>query len=116
VSSGRPATSPGAIDGGLDHPKLELVGCWVDSAAKDGVDVGTLVGRQWVGVAAITGAEVGSRRYARRGSRGPESDGEGPGSCFAEHSPSCLRAKVRMMGYFGRTLLVVQVPVWASGV
>ena len=28
-----------AIEGVLAHPDLELVGCWVHSAAKDGVDV-----------------------------------------------------------------------------
>ena len=33
-----------AIEGVLDHPDLELVGCWVHSADKDGVDVGTLLG------------------------------------------------------------------------
>ncbi len=29
-----------AIEGVLDHPDLELVGCWVHSADKDGADVG----------------------------------------------------------------------------
>jgi 2,4-diaminopentanoate dehydrogenase len=43
-----------AIEGVLDHPDLELVGCWVHSADKAGVDVATLVGRQPVGVAATT--------------------------------------------------------------
>jgi protein-L-isoaspartate O-methyltransferase len=41
-----------AIEGVLDHPDLELAGCWVHSEAKDGQDVGTLVGRQAVGVRA----------------------------------------------------------------
>ena len=33
-----------AIEGVLAHPDLELAGCWVHSASKDGVDVGTLIG------------------------------------------------------------------------
>ena len=33
-----------AIEGVLAHPELELVGCWVHSADKDGHDVGELVG------------------------------------------------------------------------
>lgn len=41
-----------AIEGVLAHPDLELVGCWVHSEAKDGVDVGTLVGADPIGVAA----------------------------------------------------------------
>ena len=32
-----------AIEGILAHPELELVGCWVHSAAKDGRDVGELL-------------------------------------------------------------------------
>jgi hypothetical protein len=43
-----------AVDGILAHPQLELVGCWVHSADKDGVDIGTLVGRDPIGVAATT--------------------------------------------------------------
>jgi hypothetical protein len=38
----------------LAHPDLELVGCWVHSADKDGTDVGTLIGREPVGVTAST--------------------------------------------------------------
>ena len=41
-----------AIGGVLDHPDLELAGCWVHSEAKDGKDVGALVGRNPVGVIA----------------------------------------------------------------
>src|SRR3954453_22933237 len=41
-----------AIEGVLAHPDLELVGCWVHSAEKDGVDVGSLVGRDPIGVTA----------------------------------------------------------------
>jgi 2,4-diaminopentanoate dehydrogenase len=41
-----------AIGGILDHPDLELVGCWVHSAEKSGVDVGTIVGREPYGVSA----------------------------------------------------------------
>jgi len=41
-----------AIEGILDHPDLELVGAWVHGASKDGVDLGTLVGREPIGVTA----------------------------------------------------------------
>ncbi|MBV9485837.1 MAG: dihydrodipicolinate reductase [Frankiaceae bacterium] len=41
-----------AIEGVLAHPDLELVGCWVHSAEKHGVDVGELIGREPVGVLA----------------------------------------------------------------
>ena len=47
-----------AMEGVLDHPDLELVGCWVHSAAKDGVDVGALLGRDPIGVAATADAEA----------------------------------------------------------
>ena len=33
-----------AIKGVLEHPELELVGCWVHSADKAGKDVGELIG------------------------------------------------------------------------
>lgn len=39
-----------AIEGVLRHPDLELVGCWVHSEAKDGVDVGELIGADPIGV------------------------------------------------------------------
>ncbi|MEZ4331275.1 MAG: dihydrodipicolinate reductase [Myxococcota bacterium] len=41
-----------AIEAVLDHPELELVGCWVHSAEKEGRDVGELVGRAATGVRA----------------------------------------------------------------
>src|SRR4051812_11963718 len=43
-----------AIEGVLDHPELELAGCWVHSDSKDGRDVGELLGRDPVGVTATT--------------------------------------------------------------
>lgn len=43
-----------AIEGILDHPDLELVGCWVHSDEKVGVDVGDLVGRAATGVRATS--------------------------------------------------------------
>ena len=46
-----------AIEGILTHPELELVGCWVHSAAKDGRDVGEIVGREPLGVVATTEVE-----------------------------------------------------------
>jgi len=41
-----------AIEGTLDHPELELVGAWVHSEAKEGIDLGVLVGRDPIGMAA----------------------------------------------------------------
>ncbi|MCU1426992.1 MAG: hypothetical protein JWL83_992 [Actinomycetia bacterium] len=41
-----------AIEATLLHPELELVGCWVHSAAKDGRDAGELAGRAPIGIAA----------------------------------------------------------------
>ena len=46
-----------AIEGILTHPELELVGCWVHSAAKDGHDVGELIDRDSIGVLATTDIE-----------------------------------------------------------
>jgi hypothetical protein len=41
-----------AIEGIFAQPDLELVGSWVHGEAKDGIDVGTLVGAAPIGVAA----------------------------------------------------------------
>src|SRR5437868_9747548 len=41
-----------AIEGVLAHPDLELVGCWVHSADKDGRDVGEICGGAPIGVLA----------------------------------------------------------------
>jgi len=41
-----------SIEGILDHPELELIGCWVHSESKDGKDVGELIGRDPIGVKA----------------------------------------------------------------
>jgi hypothetical protein len=41
-----------AIEGVLGHPDLELAGCWVHGEAKDGQDVGTLIGRDPIGIIA----------------------------------------------------------------
>src|SRR3954453_8111923 len=43
-----------AIEGVLDHPDLELVGCWVHSDDKHGRDVGELIGRDPIGVVATS--------------------------------------------------------------
>ncbi|WP_067455145.1 NAD(P)H-dependent amine dehydrogenase family protein [Actinomadura macra] len=40
------------IRGVLDHPGLELAGVWVHTACKDGMDAGTLAGREPAGVTA----------------------------------------------------------------
>ena len=47
-----------AIQGVLRHPELELVGCWVHSADKDGRDVGELIGVDPIGVAASTDVDA----------------------------------------------------------
>ena len=47
-----------AIQGVLRHPELELVGCWVHSADKDGRDAGELAGEGPIGVAATTDVEA----------------------------------------------------------
>lgn len=47
-----------AIEAVLDHPDLELAGCWVHSPAKDGVDVGVLLGRDPIGVVATNDVDA----------------------------------------------------------
>src|SRR5580692_8458912 len=47
-----------AIEGVLAHPDLELAGCWVHSGAKDGQDVGTLIGRDPIGITATSDVEA----------------------------------------------------------
>lgn len=39
-----------AIKGVLEHPELELVGCWVHSESKAGLDVGDIIGAKPIGV------------------------------------------------------------------
>lgn len=46
-----------AIKGVLEHPDLELVGCWVHSQAKHGRDVGDLIGGAPLGIAATNKVE-----------------------------------------------------------
>lgn len=46
-----------AIECVLNHPQLELVGCWVHTADKHGVDVGEIVGATPLGITATTGAD-----------------------------------------------------------
>src|SRR4051812_37571513 len=47
-----------AIEGVLNHPELELVGCWVHSADKNGKDVGELIGRDVIGVTATNDVDA----------------------------------------------------------
>jgi hypothetical protein len=47
-----------AMDGVLAHPDLELAGCWVHSPAKNGTDLGTLLGRDPLGVAATSDVDA----------------------------------------------------------
>src|SRR5690348_5093362 len=46
-----------AINGVLEHPDLQLVGCWVHSADKAGRDVGELIGGAPIGVTATDRVE-----------------------------------------------------------
>jgi hypothetical protein len=46
-----------AMQGVLAHPDLDLVGCWVHSSQKDGVDIGTLLSGSPIGVTATTDVE-----------------------------------------------------------
>ena len=46
-----------AIECVVNHPELELVGCWVHSAGKDGVDVGRIIGTDELGVTATSRAD-----------------------------------------------------------
>ncbi|OBH78998.1 dihydrodipicolinate reductase [Mycobacterium scrofulaceum] len=41
----------------LNHPQLELAGCWVHSAEKNGVDVGRILGTDDLGVTATSSVE-----------------------------------------------------------
>ncbi len=43
-----------AIEGILLHPDLELVGCWVHSDSKHGLDVGEILGIEPIGVLATS--------------------------------------------------------------
>lgn len=47
-----------AIKGVLEHPDLELVGCWVHSEAKSGRDVGEIVGVRPLGVTATNDVDA----------------------------------------------------------
>jgi hypothetical protein len=47
-----------AMEGVLAHPDLELVGAWVHSPEKEGVDLGTLLSREPLGVTATRDVEV----------------------------------------------------------
>ena len=46
-----------AIKGVLEHPELELAGCWVHSQNKAGKDVGELIGSEPLGIAATNSVE-----------------------------------------------------------
>lgn len=46
-----------AIRGVLEHPELELAGCWVHSPQKAGRDVGELVGTEPLGITATTSSD-----------------------------------------------------------
>ena len=46
-----------AIKGVLEHPELELVGCWVHSADKAGKDVGEIIGEESLGVTATNNVD-----------------------------------------------------------
>ena len=46
-----------AIEAVMDHPELELVGCWVHSEEKDGRDVGEILGIDPLGITATNSIE-----------------------------------------------------------
>ena len=46
-----------AINGVLEHPELELVGCWVHSPDKSGKDVGEIIGAEPLGVIATNNVD-----------------------------------------------------------
>jgi hypothetical protein len=46
------------MQGVLAHPELDLVGCWVHSPEKNGVDVGTLLSSHPIGVSATTDVDA----------------------------------------------------------
>jgi hypothetical protein len=46
-----------AIKGVLEHPELELVGCWVHSQDKAGKDVGDIIGTEPLGVTATNSVD-----------------------------------------------------------
>ena len=47
-----------AIGGVLDHPDLEVAGAWVHSPDKEGVDLGTLIGRAPIGISGTNDVEA----------------------------------------------------------
>jgi hypothetical protein len=47
-----------AINGVLEHPDLELVGCWVHSEEKNGKDVGEIIGTEPLGVTATNSIDA----------------------------------------------------------
>jgi hypothetical protein len=47
-----------AMQGVLAHPDLDLVGCWVHSPEKNGLDIGTLLSGSPLGVAATTDVDA----------------------------------------------------------
>src|ERR1700735_3320042 len=51
------AVGVAAIKGILEHPELELAGCWVHSKTKHGKDVGDIIGWAPLGVTATTSVE-----------------------------------------------------------
>ena len=46
-----------AIKGVLEHPELELAGCWVHSAEKAGKDVGEIIGTEPLGITATNSVD-----------------------------------------------------------
>ena len=46
-----------AIKGVLEHPDLDLVGCWVHSEDKAGKDVGSIIGSEPLGVTATNSVD-----------------------------------------------------------
>ena len=77
-----------AIQGIVNHPELELVGCWVHSRAKDGRDAGELAGHR-----AARRRRDARRRRAARARRGLRPLQPDPRRCGSSSSASCARGR-----------------------
>ena len=67
-----------AIQGIVNHPELELVGCWVHSRSKDGRDAGELAGIAPLGVDVLAVQPGSTRTPGWQSSQPPELRGPGP--------------------------------------
>ena len=85
-----------AIEGVLDHPELELVGCWVHGAAKEGKDVGELVGRAPIGVRTTRDEQAARREGGHADHDAPTRLDPVPHRC--PHPPAAREGSPRVCG------------------